>query len=149
MIQVQKADPLSADSQALIEKLSAVLAQITGSSGKRSFNLDDLQSARAVWALARNVQDVAIGCGAIRPLTQETAELKRMYSTGSEAGVGSAILRFLEASARTLGYREITLETRRVNHNAVAFYEKHGYTVTDNYGAYIGRDEAVCFIKVL
>lgn len=86
MIQIEKADPLSADSQALIEKLSAVLAQITGSSGKRSFNIADLQSARAVWALARNAQGTAIGCGAIRPLTQETAELKRMFSTGSEAG---------------------------------------------------------------
>ncbi|MDU4353713.1 MULTISPECIES: GNAT family N-acetyltransferase [Enterobacteriaceae] len=149
MIQVERADPLSADSQALIEKLSAVLARITGSSGKRSFNIDDLQSARSVWALARNAQGVAIGCGAIRPLTQETAELKRMYSTGSEAGVGSAILCFLEEAARTLGYREVTLETRRVNHKAVAFYEKHGYTVTDNYGVYIGRAEAVCFIKRL
>ena len=34
MIQVESADPLSADSQTLIEKLSAVLARITGSSGK-------------------------------------------------------------------------------------------------------------------
>lgn len=149
MIQVEHADPLSADSQALIDTLSAVLADITGSSGKRSFNIDDLQSARAVWVLARNAQGTAIGCGAIRPLTQETAELKRMYSAGSEAGVGSAVLSFLEEAARTLGYREITLETRRVNHKAVAFYKKHGYTVTDNYGAYIGRDEAVCFIKGL
>ncbi|MCL9672131.1 GNAT family N-acetyltransferase [Citrobacter sp. MNAZ 1397] len=149
MIQIEKADPLSTDSQALIEKLSSVLAQITGSSGKRSFNIADLQSARAVWALARNAQGVAIGCGAIRPLTQETAELKRMYSTGREAGVGSALLRFLEEAASALGYREIALETRRINHKAVAFYKKHGYTVTDNYGAYIGRDDAVCFIKTL
>jgi ribosomal protein S18 acetylase RimI-like enzyme len=58
-------------------------------------------------------------------------------------------LRFLEEAASALGYREITLETRRVNHKAVAFYEKHGYTVTDNYGVYIGRDDAVCFIKTL
>lgn len=149
MIQIEKADPLSADSQALIEKLSAVLAQITGSSGKRSFNIADLQSARAVWALARNAQGTAIGCGAIRPLTEETAELKRMFSTGSEAGVGSALLHFLEEAARALGYREIALETRRVNRNAVAFYKKHGYTVTDNYGTYLGRDDAVCFIKAL
>ena len=149
MIHIEKGDPFSADSQALIEKLSIVLAQITGSSGKHSFNIDDLQSARAVWALARNAQGVAIGCGAIRPLTQETAELKSMFSAGSEAGVGSAILRFLEEAASELGYRAITLETRRVNHKAVTFYQKHGYTVTDNYGAYIGRDEAVCFIKTL
>jgi RimJ/RimL family protein N-acetyltransferase len=67
----------------------------------------------------------------------------------SRSGVGSALLRFLEEAASALGYREIALETRRVNHKAVAFYKKHGYTVTDNYGAYIGRDDAVCFIKTL
>jgi hypothetical protein len=86
MIQIEKADPLSADSQALIEKLSSVLAQITGSSGKRSFNIADLQSARAVWALARNAQGVAIGCGAIRLNTGNGGTEKNVFHRSRSGG---------------------------------------------------------------
>lgn len=149
MIHVANADPLSPDSHSLIEKLSAVLAAITGSSGKTSFNLDDVQADRALWVLARDGLGIAVGCGAIRPLSAETAELKRMFALRAGEGIGSAIVHHLEQAAREMGYLEIKLETRRVNQQAVAFYEKQGYVQTENYGAYIGRPEAVCFIKRL
>jgi hypothetical protein len=29
----------------------------------------------------------------------------------------------------------------------VAFYLRHGYVERENYGAYVGRPEAVCFEK--
>lgn len=149
MIHVAKADPLSPDSHALIEKLSEALAAITGSSGKNSFNVEDVQADRALWVLARDAQGIAVGCGAIRPLSSDTAELKRMFALREGEGIGSAILRYLENEARALDYREIKLETRRVNLQAVAFYEKQGYVQTDNYGNYMGRPEAVCFVKRL
>lgn len=149
MIHIAKADPLSADSHTLIEKLSAALARITGSSGKNSFNIDDVQTDRALWVLAHDDQGVAVGCGAIRPLSAQTAELKRMFALHAGKGIGSSLLRYLEQAAREFGYREMKLETRRVNHPAVAFYEKHGYRQTENYGRYIGRPAAVCFVKVL
>jgi len=38
MITIEKSSPTSADSQALIEQLSAELAAITGDSGKSHFN---------------------------------------------------------------------------------------------------------------
>lgn len=149
MIHIAKADLLSADSHTLIEKLSAALAGITGSSGKNSFNIDDVQTDRALWVLAHDDQGIAVGCGAIRPLSAETAELKRMFALRAGEGIGSSLLRYLEQAAREFGYREMKLETRRVNHPAVAFYEKQGYVQTENYGVYVGRPEAVCFVKVL
>jgi GNAT superfamily N-acetyltransferase len=149
MIHVAKADPLSSDSHSLIERLSAALAAITGSSGKHSFNIDDVQADRALWVLARDAQGMAVGCGAIRPLSADTAELKRMFALREGEGIGSAILQYLENAARALDYREIKLETRRVNHQAVVFYQKQGYVQTDNYGVYIDRPEAVCFVKRL
>lgn len=42
-------------------------------------------------------------------------------------GVGSAILRWLEASAQVSGARRIRLETRRDNDAARIFYNEHGY----------------------
>lgn len=48
-----------------------------------------------------------------------------------------------------MGYTEFLLETRHVNHRAVHFYEKNGYVRIENYGPYIGREEAICFSKIL
>lgn len=149
MIRVEKSDPFSPDSCSLIEKLSAELAAITGDSGKSNFTIDSMDGDRSLWVLARNEKGDATGCGAIRPLTENIAELKRMFSDRSAPGVGKALLSFLETSAKNMGYTEIWLETRHVNHKAVNFYKNNGYVLIENYGPYIGRDEAVCFSKVL
>ncbi|WP_439291267.1 MULTISPECIES: GNAT family N-acetyltransferase [Rahnella] len=149
MITVEKSDPFSPDSCSLIEKLSAELAAITGDSGKSNFTIDSMDGDRSLWVLARNEKGDATGCGAIRPLTENIAELKRMFSDGSAPGVGKALLNFLETSAKNMGYTEIWLETRHVNHKAVNFYKNNGYVLIENYGPYIGRNEAVCFSKVL
>jgi GNAT superfamily N-acetyltransferase len=149
MITVEKADPFSPESCGLIESLSAELAAITGDSGKSHFTVDAMDGERTLWVLARNMRGDAVGCGAIRPLTQDIAELKRMYSDRSARGIGHALLALLETSAKGMGYRELWLETRRVNQRAVRFYEKNGYARIENYGPYIGREEAVCFSKVL
>lgn len=149
MIIVKKADPLSAESQLLIEKLSAELTAITGSNGKQSFDSDTVKNHRAVWALARSKCGEAVGCGAIRPLSETIAELKRMFSTGQVPGTGTALLHYLETAAKELGYHEIWLETRVVNQRAVAFYLGRGYRQIANYGPYTGREEAICFAKCL
>lgn len=149
MITVEKADPFSTDSLYLMNALSATLAAITGDGGRTHFRMDDVTGPHAIWAVARNGAGAVAGCGAIRPLKGDIAELKRMYSTGQNAGTGKAVLAFLETSAVALGYRQIWLETRRVNLRAVTFYLNRGYVVIDNYGPYIGRDDAVCFAKAL
>ena len=139
----------SADAQALMAQLSAVLQQITGDSGQSSFQSTDLQQPTACFAVARDQQGNALGCGALRPLTQEVAELKRMFARQGAQGTGSALLRFLEVEAAKLGYREIWLETRRVNQQAVRFYLRHGYQPIARYGRYITNPQALCFAKVL
>lgn len=149
MITIEKADPSTPDSLDLIEKLSAELAAITGDSGKRHFTPESLLGERSLWVVAKNKQGIAVGCGAIRPLANDIAELKRMFSDRSSAGIGNALLTFLESSAKSMGYQALWLETRRVNQRAVEFYSKNGYSVIENYGPYIGRDEAVCFAKTL
>jgi ribosomal protein S18 acetylase RimI-like enzyme len=61
--------------------------------------------------------------------------------------VGTAIVKSLEEKAQTLGYTELVLETRKVNTTAVNFYRKLGYRVYENFGKYIGREDAVCMGK--
>lgn len=149
MITVEKSDPHSSESRHLTEQLSAELTFISGDSGARNFTLDSINDGRSLWAVARDSRGNAIGCGAIRPLTEYIAELKRMFSDRSAPGIGKALLTFLETSAKSMGYNELWLETRQVNHRAVNFYEKNGYVRIKNYGPYAGREEAVCFAKSL
>lgn len=149
MITTQKSDPTSAESQRLMTQLSVVLAAITGDEGKGHFSSDTLNAPRALWALARDHHGVAIGCGAIRPLSATTAEVKRVFSTGEIAGTGAALMRFLEQNALLLGYRDIWLATRQINSGAVAFYRRQGYEIIDNYGDYVGREETICLAKRL
>jgi GNAT superfamily N-acetyltransferase len=127
MITIEESDPRSDDSQQLIEYLSAELASITGSSGKSNFNLDDVLVPGARWVIARDTYNKPVGCGAFRPISETTVELKRMFSSRALPGIGAAILAWLEEAARQLGYREIWLETRVVNAKAVGFYLKQGY----------------------
>ncbi|WP_284197076.1 GNAT family N-acetyltransferase [Chitinimonas prasina] len=149
MLHIQAEDPASLDAQLLMDELSAVLAHITGDSGRASFDPDDVRAANAAFVVARNNTGQAVGCGAFRPLGDGIAEIKRMYSRPGHQGVGSAILAHLEERARTLGYQTLWLETRKVNERAVGFYRARGFQTIDNYGKYVGNTKAICFGKQL
>ncbi len=139
----------SPDATALMGELSEALAAITGNSGRSSFSPEDLDDPRAMFALARDEAGRAVGCGAIRPYGETTAEVKRMYARQKGSGVGSLLLSFLEEQARALDYTALQLETRKINQGAVGFYLARGYRVIPNYGKYAGHEEAVCFEKAL
>jgi ketosteroid isomerase-like protein len=59
------------------------------------------------------------------------------------------VLAGLEAAARKAGYTTLRLETRAANEEACRFYQQHGYQRIENYGKYVGRDDAACFGKTL
>jgi ribosomal protein S18 acetylase RimI-like enzyme len=149
MIVITIEDPATPDASSLMEELSEALARITGDSGKSSFDPNDVRVDNARFVVARDRQGQALGCGAFRPLQEDIAEVKRMYTRQHAAGVGSAILAFLEEEARKLGYLALQLETRVVNQRAVNFYERRGYQKIPNFGKYIGNQRAVCFAKQL
>jgi ribosomal-protein-alanine N-acetyltransferase len=65
-------------------------------------------------------------------------------------GIGSALLRWLEATAAVAGMRRLHLETRRRSRVARAFYRRHGYAETAEVaGYYQGVEDAVRMIKHL
>ncbi|WP_445487482.1 GNAT family N-acetyltransferase [Niallia sp. 03133] len=140
--------PYSEDAELLIKELSETLTVLTGSSGENSFHLDSVCAPRALFVIAY-FQEEPVGCGAIQPLNQHIAEVKRMYAKLKGKGVGTQILSFLEQSALNFGYSAIWLETRRINQSAVTFYQKNGYNPIRNYGKYSNRPEAICFEKQL
>lgn len=149
MFAIAPADPDSPDARVLLAELGAALAGITGitgSDGAASFDPADVRGPRACFLVARAPDGSLAGCGALRPLADGVAELKRMYARPG-TGAGAHLLAALERQAWAFGYRDIWLETRRVNVRAVAFYGKHGYRVIPNFGKYAGRPEAICLGK--
>jgi len=144
---IEEEDPLSDDAISLMDNLSTVLKEITGDSGNSSFNIDDLKKSKSFFLIARNQTNVALGCGSVRQLKEKVGEIKRMYSKAP--GIGTEILQELEKRAIKFGYEILKLETRKVNEKAVEFYLKNNYQIINNYGKYIGREDAICFQKVL
>ncbi|MES3024919.1 MAG: GNAT family N-acetyltransferase [Pseudomonadota bacterium] len=149
MLSIERSDPAAPDAVALLDALSEALAAISGDSGRASFDADDVRGARACFVVARGHGGRALGCGALRPLQDDIAEIKRMYAAPGSAGVGSALLDWLEAEAASLGYGAVWLETRLVNARALRFYQSRGYARIANYGKYAGRADAVCLGKRL
>jgi GNAT superfamily N-acetyltransferase len=149
VIHIASEDPESPDAAMLIGELSAALAAITGDSGKASFSPDDARGEGGCFVVARDAQGRALGCGAVRPLADGVAELKRMYARPGSRGAGRAVLEHLESAAAAMGYRELWLETRLVNERATAFYLKHGYRRIGNFGKYEGNALAGCYAKRL
>lgn len=76
--------------------------------------------------------------------------LLAVHARARRAGLGSALLRWLEHTARVAGIREIRLESRYANRAARAFYAAHGYdTVGVRRGYYSGVEDAACLGKRL
>ncbi len=92
-----------------------------------------------------------IGCGAIKELTSDSMEVKRMYtSPGSRGkGVASTVLNELEKWAAELSYKKCLLETGKKQPEAIALYLKSRYKVIPNYGQYAGVENSICFEKEL
>jgi len=78
---------------------------------------------------------VAVGCGGLRRVDDETAEIKRMWVDRDWRGLGLAgrLLRRLEDEASALGHRRVWLDTNRALTPAIAMYRAAGYSDIDRY----------------
>jgi GNAT superfamily N-acetyltransferase len=90
-------------------------------------------------------------CGAIKAYADDTMEVKRMYVVPEQRGQGIAshILQELEHWARELKYSRCILETGLKQPEAIALYQKNGYSRIENYGQYAQAKNSICFEKIL
>lgn len=76
--------------------------------------------------------------------------LLAVRSTRQRRGVGSAVLLWLEAAARSAGAKRIRVEARRDNDAARSFYNEHGYHERVIKAAmYSGIADGICLEKWL
>jgi len=144
------------ESEAARTLIGALNAELSGEypePGATHFRLDgdDVGEGRGAFVVAY-MDGVAVGCGAVRKMEGETAELKRMY-VAPEArgkGIGRAVLEALEAEARRLGVKTLLLETGIRQAAATAMYRSAGYRDIPPYGEYVASAAtSICMAKDL
>jgi putative acetyltransferase len=105
-----------------------------------SLDINSLLQPNVLFAVARNAEGAAIGCGAM-VVTPEYGEVKRMFvhPSARSQGVAQRLLGMLEAEAQARGCRHFMLETGPSQPEAIGLYQRLGYSVRGPYGDY--RDD--------
>ena len=77
-----------------------------------------------------DMDGVAVACGRLQSLDKNSAQVRFMAVDKEHQGrgFGRDILEYLEQRAKDLGFQKICLQARE---NAVKFYERQGYVVTE------------------
>lgn len=97
------------------------------------------------------VEDGAVSCGAFKPYSENSVEIKRMFTLLENRGKGLAakVLTEIETWANELGFKSAVLETGINQPEAIGLYKKCGYVQIQNFGQYAGVENSVCFEKSL
>ena len=140
--------PDQADVIALIADLDAYQDTLYPAESRYAMDLSSLKESNVRFAVARDGDGRAIGCGAI-VLYDGYGELKRMYVKQESRGRGVArdILALLEASAIEAGRIAFKLETGPYQPEALAFYARNGYERCGRYGDYREDPNSVFMAK--
>ncbi len=115
-----------------------------------------------VMFIVRDGAGRAMGCGGVRRIAypedlpagldpSQVGEIKRMYISPRYRGYGASriLLSELEAAARRQGWNRLQLECGLVQPEAMALYEKSGYTRIPSFGQYKASPASTCLAKNL
>ncbi|MFC6083504.1 GNAT family N-acetyltransferase [Sphaerisporangium aureirubrum] len=97
--------------------------------------------------------DALVGCGALKRLDAEHAEVKSMRTTSrrKRGGVASLLLEHMLAEAGRMGFRRLSLETGSAEPFLPArrLYEKYGFEYCEPFGDYRLDPNSVYMTRVL
>ncbi len=149
MITTIRTNSENQDFRELVKHLDADLAIRDGSEHAfyAQFNKVDMIK----YAIVAYYKNQPVGCGAIKELSTDSMEVKRMYTSPESRGKGiaSTVLKELEKWAAELSYKKCLLETGKKQPEAIALYLKSKYNIIPNYGQYAGVENSLCFEKEL
>jgi DNA-binding MarR family transcriptional regulator/GNAT superfamily N-acetyltransferase len=93
-----------------------------------------LRPPRGVFVVAIS-DGLPVACGGVYTMEPGVGELKRMWVDDAwrGAGLGSRLLRHLEERGRSLGHRDVRLDTNGALTEAIAMYGRAGYEAIERY----------------
>jgi putative acetyltransferase len=149
MTSIKRTNSDDPDFQKLTQALDVELCRIynTQQADYEEFNrITDLPTVVLAYE-----DDIPVGCGCFKKYNDTTIEIKRMYVEPGVRGKGiaSQIVGELETWALELKNIFAVLETGKKQPEAIAMYQKLGYSLTDRYGQYSDMDNSVCMRKQL
>lgn len=98
-------------------------------------HLDDLSPPEGRILLATRDDGTLMGCGVIRKIRPNAAELKRMYVRPEAQGIGLGrrLFEMRIAEARQMGCRALYADTVKGNTAVLSMYEEFGFSYVPRY----------------
>lgn len=149
MIIVTKSDPRDPQATALLKQSHALMEALFPAEDNFYLDIDDLCADHIHFYTARD-GDTLLGTGAVA-LTTSHAEVKSMFTAEAARGrgVGAALLRQIEDTARAEGATLLRLETGNTLHAAHRLYARHGFTACDPFPPYEAAASSIFMEKPL
>ncbi|MBU2946104.1 GNAT family N-acetyltransferase [Zobellia uliginosa] len=149
MIRIERTTYQNKNFPGLVAKLDDYLSETDGEEHDFYHQYNGIENLNHV--VIAYLDEVAVGCGAIKEFDSNSVEVKRMYVSPETRGQGiaSLLLRELEKWTSELNFKNCILETGKRQPEAIALYTKNKYKVIPNYGQYKGMENSVCFKKEL
>ena len=149
-VQIRSVDPQGADALALLHEAAAEVRALYPElfAPDAPAPVNPPTPPRGVYLVAyRNGRPIA--GGALRPLDEHSAEVRRMFVRRSarRGGIARAMLAALEEAALDLGYTRLRLETGDRQASAMALYASEGFVRCAAFGEHVGDPFSVCFEK--
>ena len=147
MIKIIRTNSENEDFRELVKLLDKELAERDGDAHPFYAQYNKIDKIK--YAVVAYLDNIPVGCGAIKGYSEKTVEVKRMYvlTANRSQGIGAIVLGELEKWAEELNFSELILETGKAQPEAIRLYTKSGYTIIPNYGQYEGIDNSVCMKK--
>ncbi len=148
-LMIRRSDSADCDFRALVVLLDQELQLRDGAEHGFYATYNKIDSLAHV--VVAYLDDVPVGCGAVKKYSDGVGEIKRMFVPLEYRGQGiaGAVLAELEKWAAELGFTECILETGKKQPEAICLYTKSGYNLIPNYGQYKGVENSVCMSKEL
>lgn len=128
------------------------MLSITPPESKHALDLDGLRRPEVTFWAVRDGGSV-VGCGAIKRLDRQHAELKSMRTAAARkrSGIASLLLGHIIDEARAMGYTRLSLETGSDDFFAPArrLYEKFGFDYCEPFADYLPDPLSVFMTRTL
>jgi GNAT superfamily N-acetyltransferase len=138
------------DALTLIQELDTELLQKYPENSVHTLDLQKATPQNSVFLVGYK-KEQAVACGAIYQLSDQTAEIKRVFVRPQARGQGLSklLLNQLEQEAAKMGFKTLRLETGTRQPESIGLYRKAGYFNIPKFGEYIDDPFSICMEKKL